>query len=129
MRAWQTMKKDGAVVVQDPNGPDAIIANVARSFVKRARFWQVLGKKAPRVCQFIIEGARYERWFAVVDAKGGLVHLGEHPKPDAVWRSTAADLVRLLRKETNGRELRGAGKLSLSGNLGLLHDLLRASEG
>lgn len=127
MRAWQALKKD-TVSVSDPNGPDAIIANVARSFAAKAKYWQVIGRKAPRVCQFFIQGAKYENWFAVVDASGGVVHLGAHPKPDAVWRSTAADLMRMLRKETSGRELRGEGKLELGGDLALLQELLRASE-
>jgi hypothetical protein len=128
VRAWQRVEP-GATVTAKPKTTNELLGWFVHSFQLKPKFWQAIGRRRARVCQFSLSGATPEHWYVALDEAGGVVHSGNHPSPDATWISEAASLLSIMRLEIEGRDLVREGKIRLSGNLDLLHELLSALEG
>ncbi|MCK6549835.1 SCP2 sterol-binding domain-containing protein [Myxococcota bacterium] len=118
MRAWQRLDATEKPT-STPTDATAMIGKMYHAFAASPRFWRALGARRPGVCQFAIPGAKLDHWYVALDASGARLARGAHPSPSATFRADATAFLALMRGEA-GAELFDAGRVALTGDLGLL---------
>lgn len=127
MKAWMALS-DGVEVTAQPNDTNALLACFVHSFYLKPKFWSAVGKRRPGICQFSLAGSDPDSWYIALDETGGEVRRGLHPSPNTTWRSDASALLSIMKMEVRGGDLVRSGKVALTGDLPLLHELLEALE-
>ena len=95
------------------------------AFAARPRYWQTLGARRRRVCQFRYTDGPSRDWYLEIDAQGGRVKRGRAKQTDMVFSSSTRDFLSLFNGQS-GQELFSSGRVTLSGQPMLLAEVFRA---
>jgi len=122
MKPWQTLNtvvnKTDAQAPRPPVAQDDRLLAINALMKASRRFWQGVGRAAPRVCQFDIRDGI--TWFIEVDEDGGRAVVGAHKEPTVRWSSDQ----QALEAAFQGRLL--PGRVQFEGQVQQLAEVLRA---